>query len=140
MDDFTNEKIIHREAQRSLIEQTLSSEELLQSDILNSIVPSIGRNFAFADLEERKRNILLEARKRILQDCSLPEANRILKNLTEKCRSGKAQGFVKEDPRMRKARKIIEQKHSKKKNFFLSKDTSDTNNKEGKSRRRTLLT
>ena len=71
----TNEKIIHREGQLSLIEITLKREELLRSNIISSVVPSIGRKFAFADLEKRKHEILQSAREQILSECSLPETS-----------------------------------------------------------------
>ena len=62
--------------QLQLILSVLQDEELPNSRILSSACPRIGKTFQYRDLELKKNTILLEARMKILRECSVVEANR----------------------------------------------------------------
>ena len=60
-------KIHTLEAQKSLLTETISSRELLNSKIISSLQPKVGKMFENAMIEERKQKILLETRRKLLQ-------------------------------------------------------------------------
>ena len=76
-----NSKLISREMQLHLLHKTINNDVLAKSKILSSILPKIGKVFVFRDLELKARKILLEARMKILKECSLPEAEREIAEL-----------------------------------------------------------
>ena len=69
-----NEILIRRDAQKCILDQINESKLLLKSGILSSIQPKIGKVFTYIDLEIKKQQILLEARIKIIKECSLVEA------------------------------------------------------------------
>eukprot|EP00116_Pleurobrachia_bachei_P000624 sb/3460886/ len=119
--NYRFEHMLRVEAQVTLLNQIVCSNELLESDILSSVKPSIGRRFLFPDLEERKFRILQAARQQILTECSIPEATRALNELNLECQAGKTPGYNSDHPKMLKIRRNIERKHQVKKQFFVNK-------------------
>ena len=71
----------NRQLQRDLLQQTSSDRLLLDSNIISSIKPTIGRTFKFTDLELRKKELLCDLRKSLLQ-IAIIESERDIKNLT----------------------------------------------------------
>ena len=61
------EKIQKNEAQQMLLETTLNNITLLQSRILSSLQPKIGKHFQYEDLERKRNEKLKEVRKELLQ-------------------------------------------------------------------------
>ena len=60
-------KIHVQEAQKNLLLETLNKKELLQSKILSSLQPKIGRDFQNTEMNVRKTKILEEARKKLIR-------------------------------------------------------------------------
>ena len=60
-------KIQTLEAQKSLLGETLNRKELLDSKIISSLQPRVGKNFENIDIEQRKQTILREARKKLIR-------------------------------------------------------------------------
>ena len=60
------DKIQKVEAQKQLLETVLTNNQLLKTKILSSLQPKVGREFQFEDLEEKKKEKLLEVRKDLL--------------------------------------------------------------------------
>ena len=60
-------KIHVQEAQKNLLSETLNKKELLQSKILSSLQPKIGRDFQNTEMNVRKTKILEEARKKLIR-------------------------------------------------------------------------
>ena len=56
----TLEKLQRNQAQKILLETILMNNTLLQSRILSSLQPKIGRHFKYEDLERRKYEKLAE--------------------------------------------------------------------------------
>ena len=50
-------KIQRSEAQKHILETTLKEHRLLQSRILSSLEPKVGREFNYEDLDNRERKI-----------------------------------------------------------------------------------
>ena len=59
-------KIQTHEAQSRLLSETIKSNELLNSKILSSIQPKVGRNFVYNDLENKKQKLLENLRKELI--------------------------------------------------------------------------
>ena len=59
-------KIQTLEAQKSLLGETLNRKELLDSKIISSLQPRVGKNFENIDIEQRKQTILRETRKKLI--------------------------------------------------------------------------
>ena len=60
-------KIQMHEAQRTLLVETINNRILLESKILSSLQPSIGRMFIHENLEARKMSVLTNTRKKLMQ-------------------------------------------------------------------------
>ena len=71
-----SKKIGSREAQVDLLKTVSEDSELLNSRIISSIQPKIGRNFIHKDLEHKKTRILGKARLDIMTKCAAVEATR----------------------------------------------------------------
>ena len=71
------DKIQRIEAQKHLLETTLKEHRLLQSRILSSLQPKVGREFNFEDFENRKKESLKELRQELLK-IAIEEKNREL--------------------------------------------------------------
>ena len=74
------EKMQKNQAQKHLLETTLMNNKLLQSRILSSLQPSIGRQFSYEDLEQQKNEQLTKMRKELLT-IAIEERNRDIKSL-----------------------------------------------------------
>ncbi len=74
------EKLQKIEAQKHLLETTLTNQKLLNSRILSSLQPKIGRKFNYEDLESKKEEKLNELRKELLS-IAMEEKNRDLMTL-----------------------------------------------------------
>jgi len=72
--------LVTREHHLQLLEEVKNNDVLLNSKIMSSLQPKIGYKYKFADLEIRKRELLLETRKNLLQ-LSMEEANRDITNI-----------------------------------------------------------
>ena len=91
------EKIQKIEAQKHLLETTLARQKLLNSKILSSLQPKIGRKFNYEDLENKKEEKLNKLRKELLS-ISIEEKNRDLVNFRGKLVTEKHKMFTSEDP------------------------------------------
>ena len=118
-------KLTKREAQLQLLHMILDEPSLLSSNILSSIAPKIGKKFAYHDLELKKTKILVEARERILKECSIVEANRDilkigkqLRPLTDKSSTETLQRLQNNTEAVRKQ---CRKQHDKKILFFNSR-------------------
>ena len=69
------DKIQRSEAQKHILETTLKEHRLLQSRILSSLEPKVGREFNYEDLENRKKERLMELRREFL-NIAVEEKNR----------------------------------------------------------------
>ena len=121
-----NSTLTKRELQLHLLHHTLSDKDLLHSDILSSIVPKIGKDFAYHDLNLKKNSILAEARVRILKECSIPEANRDILKLSQQLRpltgpnpSAAIQNKLRQDSES--IRHSYRKQHHKKIHFFSTR-------------------
>ena len=65
------------EAQKRLLETTLSEPRLVNSKILSSLKPKVGRKFNYEDLEKKKEEKLIALRKELLS-IAIEERNRDL--------------------------------------------------------------
>ena len=59
-------KIQTLEAQKSLLSETVKRKELLESKIISSLHPKVGRTFENLNMERRKQKILSDARKKLI--------------------------------------------------------------------------
>ena len=59
-------KIQTLEAQKSLLSETIRQKELLESKIISSLQPKVGKVFENFDVENRKQKILSETRKKLI--------------------------------------------------------------------------
>ena len=59
-------KIQTLEAQKSLLSETVKQKELLESKIISSLQPKVGRTFENLNMERRKQKILSDARKKLI--------------------------------------------------------------------------
>ena len=73
-------KIQTFEAQKSLLIQTVEKKELLDSKIISSLQPKVGKIFTNLNIESRKRVILQNTRKRLLT-LAIEEKEQELKDL-----------------------------------------------------------
>ena len=60
-------KIQTLEAQKSLLTETINQKELLDSNIISSLQPRVGKEFQNTEIEQRKQSILRETRKKLLR-------------------------------------------------------------------------
>ena len=60
-------KIQTLEAQKSLLVEVVKSKELLESKIVSSLQPKIGREFNKITIENKKQKILLETRRKLIK-------------------------------------------------------------------------
>ena len=75
-------KIHIHEAQKSLLSETLKSKVLLDSKIISSLHPKVGRTFSNMDIENRKNKILGDARKKLIM-LALEEKEKELQEQTD---------------------------------------------------------
>ena len=73
-------KIHTIESQEKLISLVKDNTQLLQSKILSSIQPKIGKEFSYIDLENNKKTLLIKVRKQLLE-LAAEERRRDLKNV-----------------------------------------------------------
>ena len=59
-------KIQTFEAQKSLLSETVSKKELLESKIISSLQPKVGKFFENPSMESRKQKVLKETRKKLI--------------------------------------------------------------------------
>ena len=59
-------KIQSLDAQKALLGETVKHKELLESKIVSSLQPKVGRKFDQVELETRKQRILIETRKKLI--------------------------------------------------------------------------
>lgn len=59
-------KIQTLEAQKSLLEETIKKKVLLNSKIISSLQPKVGKQFVNTDIELRKQRILADTRKKLI--------------------------------------------------------------------------
>ena len=76
-----SDRLIRRENQLGLLNQVHKNTHVLQSRILSSIKPKIGKTFSDRDLEWKRAEILRQARSQILEQCAIPEAMRDINNI-----------------------------------------------------------
>ena len=76
----TLENIQKMEAQKRLLETTLTKRQLLNSKILSSLQPKIGRTFNYEDLENKKEEKMIALRKELLS-IAIEEKNRDFSNI-----------------------------------------------------------
>ena len=137
-----NEKLIKREMQLHLILGILDSRELLGSKILASVKPDIGKQFSYRDLELKKTAILIDARLRILKECSVVEANRDIVKLGQQMnkllKPVEDSGPTLQSLRNKadKARERIRKTHQKKIQFHLNKQGKEANPPSSNSKRK----
>ena len=60
-------KIQMHEAQKTLLLETLNTKTLLESKVISSLQPSVGRTFLYQNLENSKKNILMNTRRKLIQ-------------------------------------------------------------------------
>ena len=60
-------KIQTLEAQKSLLTETINQKELLDSNIISSLQPRVGKEFPSIEIAQRKQSILRETRKNRLK-------------------------------------------------------------------------
>ena len=130
-------KLHARVSQKQLLVSVKNDDKLMDSKIISSIKPKIGKVFIYPDLEKLKRDILLKARSDII-DISLTEANRDQLDLESKIKLEKtkimsndpnvisedelnAEIFKKISPKLN----VLNKRMNKKLTFF--KPTSTTN-------------
>ena len=80
----TTTSLQNRQLQRDLLHHTLTNEYLINSPIISSIQPKIGKTFNYMDLENQKSVILHTMRESLLK-LALQEADRDITNLTNEC-------------------------------------------------------
>ena len=61
------DKIHTIEAQQKLLLLVKDNKQLLQSKIIPSLQPKVGRKFKYNDLEGKKKSLLLDVREQLLQ-------------------------------------------------------------------------
>ncbi len=76
------DRIQMHEAQKSLLVETLKTKDLLNSKIISSLQPSVGRKFLHDSLESRKLDLLSNTRKKLLQ-LAIEEKDLELQKLNE---------------------------------------------------------
>ena len=76
-------KIRTIEAQDKLILLVKDNPQLLESKILSSLQPKVGKQFSYADLESSKKTLLVNVRKQLLE-LAAEERKRDLKNMENK--------------------------------------------------------
>ena len=59
-------KIQTLEAQKALLSETVKRKDLLESKIISSLQPKVGRTFENISMESRKQKILSDARKNLI--------------------------------------------------------------------------
>ena len=74
------DKMQKSEAQKKLLETTQMNNNLLQSRILSSLQPKVGKKFIFEDLERKKLDKLKEIRKDLIE-IAIEEKDRELQSL-----------------------------------------------------------
>ena len=77
----TATKLLTRLSQRHLLTSTVNNPKLLDSRILSSINPNVGKVFKYQDLEDKKQKILRDARRKLINLCAIPEADRDITTL-----------------------------------------------------------
>ena len=60
-------KIQMHEAQKTFLSETINNRTLLESKVISSLQPSVGRMFTHENLENRKKSLLLNTRKKLMQ-------------------------------------------------------------------------
>ena len=116
-------QIGHREAQLDLLNTVNNDKVLLESRIMSSLRPRIGKRFCYRDLEKKKVAILADARRNLIKDCATVEATRDVDKF--KLRFNKLIHDRKIDESVRnsldlhqsKVKCELEKKHQKKVNF-----------------------
>ena len=84
------DKMQKSEAQKKLLETTQMNNNLLQSRILSSLQPKVGKKFIFEDLERKKLDKLKEIRKDLIE-IAIEEKDRELQSLKTQLKSWKLQ-------------------------------------------------
>ena len=128
-----NKLTLHQE-QLGFLKKVVDSSSLLESRILPSVQPKIGRKFHYVDLERKKLKILLDARIQILNECAKVEKirdvnnvnNTFSKELSKKINDQQFQIRVKSE--IDKTRNGIVQRLSKKVNFHLDQISNTETN------------
>ena len=135
--------LVTREMQLKLLHDTMDDEQLIKSRILSSVTLKIGKNFHYLDLQQKLRNILLEARCRILRECAIVEADRdITKLCSQTLKLWNTFGEDCQDLRLRvsqhteKIKDKIRKKHQKKKEFHLNRKPRVTHSPNSHPRKR----
>lgn len=125
-----NERITRREMQLHLIHEIIDNNNLMNSKILSSVCPKVGKVFGYRDLELKKVSILAEARQRILKECAVVEADRdILKLCNQIFKHIRTQPNNEEvtmqlDYESERIRCQVQRLHQKKKDFHLGNEAS----------------
>ena len=64
-------KVIHKlhtlEAQETLLLLVKDNEQLINSNIISSLQPKVGKSFGYTDLELNKNTLLYDVRKKLLE-------------------------------------------------------------------------
>ena len=131
-----NSKLTTREMQLKLVLDILENHHLLKTNILSSVCPKIGKTFQYRDLELKKTAILLEARIKLLRECSVIEAKRDIQKLSKK--SSKIIEKYPDNEEIKKkvkmnsdnVRKKLLKAHEKKTDYFLGKTKSNISTQE----------
>ena len=82
-------KIQTLEAQKSLLEMTIKKKVLLDSKIISSLQPKVGKQFENTDIELRKQKILAETRKKLIllaideKEIELHQSNELFEQVKE---------------------------------------------------------
>ena len=128
------DKIQRIEAQKHLLETTLKEQRLLQSRILSSLQPKVGREFNFEDLENRKKESLKKLRQELL-NIAVEEKNRELlflrnqlveekKNLRSSCNTkAQSEAIKRLESKSETTAKLLNRKMNKKVSFHLQERT-----------------
>ncbi len=120
--------LVTREMQLKLMHDVVADNDLLKSNILSSVSPRIGKKFHYLDLQLKLEKILLEARSRILIECSMVEADRDIVQLCEKTskilnstKEDSGQTMVRVTQHKEKLRSKLRARHQKKQEFHSKK-------------------
>ena len=80
------DKIQKCEAQKQLLETTIANTQLLNTQILSSLQPKVGKQFKYDDLEKKKEEQLMTVRKQLLS-IAIEEKEREIKDLEPKLKA-----------------------------------------------------
>ena len=125
-------RVAKRESHLELLKTVAGNRTLIDSKILSSIQPSVGIRFHHKDIEQKKFQILKDARVDIIKNCSVVEAtrdinrgqlnlNRILRRTSDR---QKTEDMIKSSQEKIKSETL--KKHQSKIRFHLDKQNATT--------------